>query len=188
MQSTSAQSSGASIPFGWGNRKNGAIVEQAELPPQKADWLYENMAHKYPLEDIKSENGVPALWGNRKNATTLEDMTMAKTAHEIAIGEIHLKADANDLLYTKKYSAYPRLDNIEEKIKKDKQKDNVEEIQPKPISGVSGDILTLILNKLTDIDTKINEMGSKLDLLDNRTTLLAQIVGQAMSNASTAPK
>lgn len=146
------------VPIGWESRTNCAWdpVAAVEGNPQ-ANWMMEKMDYKYPvpenLEEIKTA-AVPFGWENRTATKTLEDLSLSKTALEIAVAEIHLKEDATDLLSVRKYSQHSRLDEIGKKMKREDETDTT----------TADGALGIIMSAMLSMDQKMNAMQEKLNV------------------------
>ncbi len=90
-----------SLPIGWGNRKNTARDDDnGAVPKEKiGDWTRMDIPAKYSTDKRASDQqGVPFGFSQRHNAKTIEELSLDKSATNVAVAEVLLSGKEWSLL------------------------------------------------------------------------------------------
>ncbi len=92
--------SNRSVPLGWGARRNAQYdpEETTALPDRPADWSNWNLSQRYNEDTHNSDRDVPFGFGQRLNTKTIEELSMDRSATNVAVAEILLKDQPKSLL------------------------------------------------------------------------------------------
>jgi hypothetical protein len=127
--------------------------------------------HKYPTEKPKegAVSSEPFGWGDRRSNMTLEEMTLQNSAKDLAVAEIHLKDKATDFLNVSKYSSMPS--RLTPAIN---QPVHMGSASAGPSTVDNTQVMQLLLETITTMNTKMTKMQETLDIVEKRTERLME--------------
>jgi hypothetical protein len=161
------------VPIGWESRSV-ASWDPAVMEKKVANWLAEKMDNKYPVTEDMKPSEVPFGWGNRLNHATMEDLSLSKTAVNIAIAELHLKEDATDLLNVKKYSKISHFQDTRDSSR----------LADANMNSNNDQLMSLLVNAIAQMDAKMTAMQQTLGAVEKKVEHLTNLL-QAVQNRTT---
>ena len=90
----------SNLPVGWGNRLNAALPtnEGTVVGEKTGDWSSHGMPAKYAKESKEAPDNLPFGFGDRSNAKTIEELSLDRSATNVAIAEVIMKDQPHSLL------------------------------------------------------------------------------------------
>ena len=83
----------SNLPVGWGNRLNAALPtsEGVMVGEKTGDWSRHAMPAKYAKESKEAHGNLPFGFGDRANTKTIEELSLDRSATNVAIAEVLMK-------------------------------------------------------------------------------------------------
>jgi len=89
----------SSLPIGWGQRTNAEVPgEDGRVTDKVGDWSALSMPSRYAREAKEPTGNVPFGFGDRSNSKTVEELSLDRSATNVAIAEVLMKDQPQSIL------------------------------------------------------------------------------------------
>jgi len=155
----------SNLPVGWGQRTNAEVPgEDGKVTEKVGDWSALSMPSRYAKGAKEPIGNVPFGFGDRSNAKTVEELSLDRSATNVAIAEVLMKDQPQSILRS------AQLLDAKKAADRDRAKETAAMVSPAPPqaqgnSSNSDALLNMLAAAIIKMDQRLERMERSIQLV-----------------------